>query len=164
MDDTLDQLEDDILENTTPDGRNRLLVLHRETIWLKRFLVPQLDALQALLEAPPSWCQEHHQVRIRESENMTQRMLESLNAIRDHVVMLQERLTSVLVEKTHRTIYFLTLVAAIFLPLNLIAALLGVNIGGIPGANHPWAFLILCGVVIVIAGVEIALLKWLKWL
>lgn len=44
--------------------------------------------------------------------------------------------------------YVLSLVAAIFLPLGLLTGLLGINVGGIPGTESPWAFTVVtCGLV-----------------
>ena len=39
----------------------------------------------------------------------------------------------------------LAVVAAVFLPLGLLTGLLGINVGGIPGAQTDWAFWAVCG-------------------
>ena len=58
----------------------------------------------------------------------------------------------------------LSIVAGIFLPLGLLAGLLGINVGGIPGAETPWAFWAVCGLLLTIG---LAALWWigrLGWL
>ena len=57
----------------------------------------------------------------------------------------------------------LAVVAALLLPPSLVAGLLGVNIGGIPGADSPLAFGILCLIVIVLMPLEYLLLRRLGW-
>ena len=63
-----------------------------------------------------------------------------------------------------RNTYFLTVAAAIILPLALVAGMLGMNVGGIPGAEHPWAFWIVAGGFAVLFAGGFALGRWLKLL
>ena len=51
----------------------------------------------------------------------------------------------------NQTLYMMSIVATIFLPLGLLTGLLGINVGGIPGAETPWAFLFVCFLLVVIA-------------
>jgi zinc transporter len=60
--------------------------------------------------------------------------------------------------------YVLSVVAAIFLPLGFFTGLLGINVGGIPGAENPTAFLMFILLLIVLVIIQIAVFKWQKWL
>ena len=60
--------------------------------------------------------------------------------------------------------YVLSIVTVIFLPLGLITGLLGINVGGIPGAEYKWAFLIVLMILIVIASFLISYFRRIKWL
>lgn len=51
--------------------------------------------------------------------------------------------------------YVLSIVAGVFLPLGLLTGLLGIDVGGIPGADDRHAFLIVCLVLAVIAAVVV---------
>ena len=62
-------------------------------------------------------------------------------------------------EAMNRNMLVLSVVAAIFLPLGLVTGLLGVNVGGIPGAQYHWAFAILVGLLVVIAGLQILMFR-----
>ena len=53
-------------------------------------------------------------------------------------------------------------VAAIFLPLGLLTGLLGINVGGIPGANTSWAFWAVCGLLGMTTVFQLWLFKRLK--
>ena len=64
----------------------------------------------------------------------------------------------------NRAVYILSIVAAIFLPLGLLTGLLGINVGGIPGAENRWAFFL---VVVILIAIAAGLLVWfrkIKWL
>ena len=45
-------------------------------------------------------------------------------------------------EQTNRSVFTLTVVNVLALPINIIAGLLGMNVGGIPLAQSPHGFLI----------------------
>lgn len=60
--------------------------------------------------------------------------------------------------------YVLSIVAGIFLPLGLLTGLLGINVGGIPGTESPWAFTIFCIMLGLIAGWQIWLFKRKRWM
>ncbi len=145
------------------DVSRALPAMRRKLIWLRRFLVPQLDAIEEILAEPPPWCSADVAVQIGEVRNRTARLIELISTLREHLALLGERLHMQLSERMHRTSYRLTVIAAIFLPLNFLAALLGVNLGGIPGAESPMAFLALCIGMTVIGVGAVGLLKYLKW-
>jgi zinc transporter len=54
--------------------------------------------------------------------------------------------------------------AGIFLPVSFLTGLFGVNVGGMPGLNSPWAFAILCGAMVLLALVLVAIIRRMKWL
>jgi zinc transporter len=57
----------------------------------------------------------------------------------------------------------LSVIAAIFLPLGFLTGLLGINVGGIPGADNPHAFLIFSAMLVIVVFLQVLLFKKLKW-
>jgi zinc transporter len=72
-----------------------------------------------------------------------------------------QTLGSSLVEKRLR---ILTIVSAITLPFGLIAGLLGMNVGGVPGIQDPNGFLIVIGLMVAIGASELWFFKRQGWL
>jgi zinc transporter len=64
----------------------------------------------------------------------------------------------------NKNMYVLSVIAGIFLPLSLIAGLLGINVAGIPGDKWPWAFTAVTGGIFVIGLIEYFLFRRLKWI
>jgi zinc transporter len=54
--------------------------------------------------------------------------------------------------------------AFIFLPLTFVTGLLGMNVDGIPFADHPWAFWGVVAFCVVIAAGVMAWFAWKHWL
>ena len=63
----------------------------------------------------------------------------------------------------HRRAATLRQGSEIFLPLGFLTGLLGFNVGGIPGAENPWAFLLFLLFLVGIVAVQILLFKLKKW-
>ncbi len=64
----------------------------------------------------------------------------------------------------NRTMYALTVVAAILLPPSLVAGLFGINVGGMPGVDNGNAFWIVVAAIAVLAVVEYICLRKLRWI
>ena len=84
--------------------------------------------------------------------------------MRERSAVVQDELLNRISQRMERTMYVLTLVATIVLPLGFLTGLLGINVGGIPGAEINWAFWAVCGALAVLVLVELWLLKRLRWL
>ena len=64
----------------------------------------------------------------------------------------------------NQTMYMLSIVAAIFLPLGFLTGLLGINVGGMPGVDNVHAFGITVILLIIIMVVQLLVFRKLKWL
>ena len=69
--------------------------------------------------------------------------------------VIQEELLSQLSEQLNQRTYVLSVVAAIFLPLGFLTGLLGINVGGIPGAESPYGFVVFTLLLLVIVGIQL---------
>ena len=158
-DDLVDELEDSVLSAQNRELRMRLSLVRRQAISLRRYISPQRDVLARLQHERIPGLSDAHRVHIREAAERTARFVEDLDAGHDRAAITQEELNNRLSEQMSRTMYILSLVAGIFLPLGLITGLLGINVGGIPGSEFKWAFIIVCVVLAVIAVIEYLLFK-----
>ena len=164
MDDEVDRLEDVVLTTADAATRHSLSDLRRRAIHLRRYLAPQRDALNRLQREDCSWLTERDKVRLREVIDKVLRYIEYLDSIRDRAIILHEDLSSLLNERIARTSNRLTAMAGLLLPPSLVAGVMGMNVGGLPGNQEPYGFYIVCGVMVVLSAVNLLVLRWLKWL
>lgn len=167
--DSLEERADDLEEAITNGGspqdiRRELPRLRQQAIMLRRYLSPQRDAFVRLYSEMPPWFDATQRGRIREIADRTMRNVEDLDALRERASVVQDEVYNLISDRMNRTIYLLTLVATIVLPLSFLTGLLGVNVGGIPGANSPWGFTILSLGLLTLAVIEIVVFKKMKWL
>lgn len=145
-------------------GRPRLGELQRDAIAIRRYLAPQHRALAAFDDDGFTFLSEVHRMSLRETEDRIIRYTENLTALIERATALQEQITGDLADRMNRTMYILSLVAAIFLPLGYITDLFGTNLGGAPGVSHPYGFEILVSVQAGLVLLVLLVFRWLKWL
>lgn len=164
IEDRLALLEEEIMESGSQALRSRLSEIRREAIMLRRYLTPQREALAKLYTENISWMVNDNRIRIREVTDSLIRYLEDLDSVRDRAAVTQEELINRISEQMNLRMYVLSLVAAVFLPLGFLTGLLGINVGGIPGADNKWAFIIFVGLLVGIMIGELIYFKKKKWL
>jgi len=164
LEDAVADVEDQVLTTESHQLRSRLADLRRQAISLRRYLSPQREALSRLLLEKISWLDESARIRMREVSDQLARYLEDLDEARDRAVVTQEELINRLSEQMNNKMYLLSIVAAIFLPLGFLTGLLGINVGGIPGADSKLGFSFFLLLLLVVVIFQFWLFKKKKWL
>ncbi|HES58294.1 MAG TPA: zinc transporter ZntB [Firmicutes bacterium] len=162
--DAVDALEDQVADTPTRRLRPLISESRRAVIALRRYILPQREVLSQLAVAPLPWLDAHSKAVVREAADQVTRLAEDLDAARDRAAVLRDELESRVGEQMSKTMYVLAVVAAVFLPLGLLTGLLGINVMGIPGADNPSAFLVVCAVLIVLALLQFWLFKRMRWI
>ncbi len=157
------EIEFELLEGDDRHVRHQLAELRRRMVGLHRHLAPQREALVELSNEPVSWIHDKHQAVLRQLADRLTRYVEDLDEVRARAAVTQDEVASRTQEQLNRRILRLSLVASVFLPLGLITGLFGMNVGGIPLASHPFGMAIMFGVILILALVEIVLLRRAKW-
>lgn len=148
----VDAIEDTLLANRISISRAELSALRRSLVRLQRLLAPEPAALFRLLSRPAGWVNEADLQDLRQAaEEFSAAILDTV-ALAERVKLLQEELIAQVNEQTGRTLFILTVVTVLALPINLIAGLFGMNVGGIPFAQFPHGFLVVVGLSAAITG------------
>jgi zinc transporter len=151
----VDTVEDNLQRGQFRAQRAALGKLRRVLVRLQRLLAPEPGALFRLLRQPPPWLDEHDLDDLRQSTEEFSLVLRDLAALQERIKLLQEEITAQVGEQTNRSLFTLTVVTVLALPINIIAGLLGMNVGGIPLADSPHGFLVIALIVLsftVVAG------------
>lgn len=160
----IDEIEERLSQNMGHALTTDLMQLRQNAVVLRRYLAPQRLALRELEKNPPQWAGPDWSVRLREGSDQLLRIIEDLDTVRERAVVLKDDVASQLSERTSRTLYWLAIISAIFLPLSFLTGLFGINIGGMPGVKSETAFYLFSGVMLLILVAEVILLRRLKWI
>ena len=151
----VDRIEDSLLVGRLRQKRADLGTLRRVLVRLQRLLAPEPGALFRLLRQPPPWITAHDLDELRQSTEEVSLVISDLAALQERIKLLQEEMAAQVGEQTNRSVFTLTVVTVLALPINIIAGLLGMNVGGIPLAENSHGFFIIAVVVLtftVVAG------------
>jgi len=136
----VDPLEQRLLAKRISVSRSELGSLRRMLVRLQRLLAPEPAAFFRLLSRPPDWIAEDQLQNLKQAAEKFSAAISDTAALVERVKQLQEELAALVNEQTSRTLFVLTVVTVLALPINLVAGLFGMNVGGIPLAQHPYGF------------------------
>lgn len=162
--DEIDRIEALPSENQDQAALQNITRIRRHCLSLQRFMSPQHEALGDLLRTPPTWFDTGNIRDVREIVDKLRRYLEDLNVSKESAIVLQDEFDSRAAADSNHTMYILSIVAAIFLPLGFLTGLLGINVGGMPGVESPLAFWITVVLLVGVCGLQLYIFRRLKWL
>lgn len=162
--DSLDDCEEMLDDGDIYALRRKIARIRSQAIILRRFVAPDRDALAAMAQLQFDWISKDDRMHLREAADRFARMAEELEAVRERAALLHEQLTDLRAEAIDQRSLAIAVTAFIFLPLTFVTGLLGMNVAGIPFAQHAWAFWGVVAFCIVIALAVIAWFVWRQWL
>lgn len=160
LSDLLDGQEDSLDTDARfmPD-HGQVLQARRRAAGLRRFLAPQREIFAQLVHNGFG-----DSIQWNELNNRLMRYLEELEMIRERVGLVLEAEHRRMNEKMNRAIYLLGVTTVFFLPMSFLTGLLGINVGGIPGAESQHGFLLICSILAGIGALQWWLFRRLRWL
>jgi len=145
---SVDRIEDQLLSLRLPDNRAELGAMRRVLVRLHRLLALEPGSLLRLLNRPPDWLLEEDVEELREATEEFSLVINDLTSLGERIKLLQEEVAASLNEQTNRSLFTLTMVTVLALPINIVAGLFGMNVGGIPLTDAPHGFWALVALVV----------------
>jgi len=136
----VDRIEDHFLSQRAWQSRRDLGAMRRVLVRLQRLLAPEPGSIFRLLVRPPAWLAPADVQGLRDSTEEFSLVLGDLSGLAERIKLLQEEIAARLNEQTNRTLFTLTIVTVLALPINIIAGLFGMNVGGVPLAENKHGF------------------------
>ncbi|MFV0543164.1 MAG: CorA family divalent cation transporter [Marinicella pacifica] len=159
MDEKIDQAEDQVDDSSLSEFNPQMNDLRRQIAHIRRYLLPQREAIDQLYRIKSPRLSEGFYERIYLHVDKFIQLVENLDLMRERALMLQEHFMANISHEQNSRLYLLAIVSAIFLPLTFLSGLFGMNVAGMPGLQNPWAFSF---VVIFSAILTVGLLIWFK--
>ena len=143
-------MEEQLLAKRISVSRSELGSLRRMLVRLQRLLAPEPAAFFRLLNRPPDWISQDELQNLQQAAEKFSTAISDTTALVERVKQLQEELAALVSEQTNRTLFLLTMVTVLALPINLVAGLFGMNVGGIPLNQHRYGFFLVLGPLLVL--------------
>jgi zinc transporter len=153
-------MEERLLAKRISVSRGELASLRRMLVRLQRLLAPEPAAFFRLLSRPPDWIAEQELQNLQQAAEKFSTAISDTAALVERVKQLQEELSALVNAQTNRTLFVLTVVTVLALPINLVAGLFGMNVGGIPLGQHTYGFFLVVGPLLVLTAFLAYLAYW----
>ncbi len=161
--DTIEVLEDKVVTTHDIKFREEILQIRTQSTVFKRYLLPQKEVISRLRNSDRKWIDHWSKRHFQENFDQINHMIEEVDEAINRSQILHDELANALSEKMNKSMYKLSLITVIFMPLTFVAGLFGMNVGGIPGNQNPTAFYIYSGAMIVIALLQVLFFKKKDW-
>jgi zinc transporter len=158
------KMEEQSLSDHLEGLQEDLSPVRRSLLGFQKHLQPQAQILHRLCDADSKWIKKRERTQLKNLAEKLSTQVGELDHLRQRTNVLQEEIKSAQAEEMNQTMFRLTIVATLMLPLSLFAGLMGANVGGMPFASSPYGFLILCAISLALGIGVYAFLKKLKWI
>ena len=153
-----DSLEESVIRFGGEDLRNRITDLRAIVVDYRRYVIPHRSAVRSLIESRLPILDRDDDIDLTEAADELDRAVEQLESVRERLAVLKDEVASQHADRLNRNLYVLSIVSAVFLPLSFFTGLMGINLGGMPGASWPAAFWVFSGALLALGvGLVLAL-------
>jgi magnesium transporter len=166
MSEVAQDIEEETIHNPQSPTLEAILKLKRSTLRIHRVMAPQREVMNRLSRGEFPMIKSEAQIYYRDIYDHLMRIEDMNQTIRDGADNALATYLSSVANRQNETMKILSIVAAIFLPLTLVAGIYGMNFEHMPELRVPWAYFAVLGFMgIVIAGVIwwFWARKWIAW-
>lgn len=163
FDDRIDELEDKVIDDPSPDILQKVFSIKRDLIDLRRVLVNTRDASLHLQRDPNTIIDAEHQLYIRDTYDHVARLLDSVETQRDLLNNTLDIYLSSVANRTNDVMKVLTVLGTIALPALAISGIYGMNLKGLPFEDSPHGALYVGMITVFSTAVLLFVLRRMKW-
>jgi magnesium transporter len=123
----IENLEDEVVLNPSRRTLERIHMLKRQLLTLRRAIWPQRDAINALIRDESNLISSEVRVYLRDCYDHAVQVLDMVETYRELAASLMDVYLSSVGNKTNDVMKLLTVISSIFIPLTFIAGVYGMN-------------------------------------
>ncbi|MEO5713294.1 MAG: magnesium/cobalt transporter CorA [Luteolibacter sp.] len=171
----IDELESRLLNNPTRDMVQTLHEHKRGLTQLRRFVWPMRDVVNSLLHDNSIFVAKTTKIYLRDCYDHTVQLMDLVESYREVSAGLMELYHSSVGLRTNEVMRVLTVITSVFIPLTFLVGVYGMNFApetkdgkplplNMPELYHPYGYVALMIVMLVIAVAQLYLFRRMKWL
>ncbi|MBN1670850.1 MAG: magnesium/cobalt transporter CorA [Kiritimatiellae bacterium] len=130
LSDTIEALDEELLDNPTPQTLHAIHRLKRQMIFLRKSVWPLREVISAIQRSEPALIRKGTRVFFRDIYDHTIQVIDTIENFRDMVIGMLDTYLSSLSNKMNEVMKVLTIIATIFIPITFVAGIYGMNFEG----------------------------------
>lgn len=161
--DQIEEIEDNIHADSSPDNFKQIQGLKKELIYLRRAVYPLRDAVGLLIKDENGFIEEDNEHFFSDVYDHLIHVTDTLDTYKDLVSGLMDLHMNTLNTRLNEVIKVLTVISTIFIPLTFIVGVYGMNFDFMPELKWKYGYFVVWGIMIVIVGFMLWYFKRKKW-
>lgn len=149
--DRIEELEDEVILNPTPQTLTRIYQVRRRLLSLRRAIWPLRSIMDTLVRGDSPLVSSEVTVYFRDCYDHVAQLLEIVESYRELASSLMEVYLSSASNRMNEVMKILTVISSIFIPLSFIAGLYGMNFENIPALSWQWGYFVCLAAMVAIA-------------
>ncbi|MBN2322770.1 MAG: magnesium/cobalt transporter CorA [Spirochaetes bacterium] len=162
--DKIEELEEELLEDTSPKTSSRIHSLKRELVFLRRSVWPLRDIVNSLERGENALIKKSTLIFLRDVYDHTINIIDTIEAYRDSTSGMLDTYLTQMSNRMNETMKVLTVIATIFIPLTFIAGIYGMNFKFMPELGWKWAYPTVWGVIALVGVGMVIFFRRRRWL
>ena len=163
VDHNIQNIEDEVFTENMRQIVQRISVVRRDIIALRRIIKPQLAIVANLEHVDRPFIREDLDVYFGDIHDQLQKAWEELEDHREVLEGLSDTSESVISYRINDVMKLLTIISVVMLPLTLISGIYGMNVL-LPGGGSSWAFPLIIAAMALIVLAMVVFFKKRNWL
>jgi len=165
INDRIDDIEETVFNvRDTRDMLNNILSIKKDIITYRRIIIPQRTIVAQLEHKNKKFLPETLEVYFDDVVDKVEKLHLLLATSWDVIGSIHETNESIVSHNTNNIIKVLTTISVVMMPLTFVTGFYGMNIVGLPAAEHPLAFAIILAILVGIVLSMITFFKLKKWI
>ena len=175
MAERLEQLEDEVIKEPQKELVYELQSIKRQLIDLRKTIWPEKDKLNELLRTNYNFVLPEHEIYLRDTYDHCVQVMDLIETNKEIAHSIMDMYLNTVNNKLSEVMKVLTVISSVFIPLTFIAGLYGMNFASadkqgnplpwsMPELYHPWGYIAVLVLMLIVAIAQIIFFKRKKWL
>ena len=160
----IEEIEESIYKEPSEQNFLKIQALKKELIYLRKSVYPLRDVVSLLLKNEYGFIEEENHHFYSDIYSHVIHLIDSLDMYNDLVSSLTDSHINSLNTRLNEVIRVLTVISTIFMPLNFLAGLYGMNFSSMPPFNWEYGWVIIWSIMIVSVILMLRYFKRKQWI
>ena len=162
--DRIEMMEDELVEKPTEKTLQKIYMLKREMISLRRSIWPLREVIGGFQRSESKLVKETTSIYLRDVYDHTIQVIDTVEAFRDTISGMLDTYLSSISNKMNNVMKVLTIIATIFIPLTFIAGIYGMNFEYMPELKWRHGYFSVWLIMLVVTTGMLIYFRRKKWL
>jgi len=164
LEERIENLDDELTTNPTPQTLHRIHGLRRELIFLRKSVWPLREVIVELERRESPLIDKTISIYLRDIFDHTVQAIDTIETLRDIISSMIDVYLSSVSNRMNEVMKVLTVIATVFIPLTFVVGIYGMNFRYMPELEWHWGYPVVLLIMVAIGSGMLVYFRRKKWL